>query len=69
MLVVSLKGLVAKTNWLAVNRQSWSNSDPEDEGEGDIFIRNFGLTFTELQSVTFQKIEPSEELLPTILNH
>jgi hypothetical protein len=24
---MSLKGLGAKTNWLAVNRQSWSNSD------------------------------------------
>jgi hypothetical protein len=28
-LVVNLKGLGAMTNWLAVNRQSWSNSDSE----------------------------------------
>jgi hypothetical protein len=27
ILVASLKGLVANTNWLAVNRLSWSNSD------------------------------------------
>jgi hypothetical protein len=26
-LAVSLKGLDAETNWLAVNRQSWSNFD------------------------------------------
>jgi hypothetical protein len=26
-----LKGLGAKTNWSALNRQSWSNSDPDSE--------------------------------------
>jgi hypothetical protein len=29
ILVVSLKRLVTKTNWLTVNRQSWSNSDSD----------------------------------------
>jgi hypothetical protein len=29
LLVVSLEGLVANTNWLAVNRQSWSNCDSD----------------------------------------
>jgi hypothetical protein len=27
--IVGLKGISAKMNWLAVNRQSWSNSDSE----------------------------------------
>jgi hypothetical protein len=31
---VILKGLVVKTNWLAVNRHSWSNSDSEEEAVG-----------------------------------
>jgi hypothetical protein len=29
ILVVSLKGLGVNTNWLAVNRQSWSNCDSD----------------------------------------
>jgi hypothetical protein len=41
-LVMSLKGLVTKTNWLAVNRQSKSNSD----SDSDLFyFKGFGQRF------------------------
>jgi hypothetical protein len=33
ILVVIVKGLVAKTNWLAVKRQSYSNSDSDSDSE------------------------------------
>jgi hypothetical protein len=32
---MSLKGLVAKTNWLVVNRQSWSYSDSDSDSDSD----------------------------------
>jgi hypothetical protein len=35
ILVVSLKGLVAKTNWLAVDRQPQSNSDSDCDSDCD----------------------------------
>jgi hypothetical protein len=34
-LVVCLKRLVDKTNWLAVNRQSYSNSDSDSDSDSD----------------------------------
>jgi hypothetical protein len=32
-LIVSIKGLGSKTNWLAVNRQPLSNSDSDSDSE------------------------------------
>jgi hypothetical protein len=36
ILTVSLEGLESKTNWLAVNRQLWSNSDSDSDSDSDI---------------------------------
>jgi hypothetical protein len=50
MLVVSLKGLVAKTNWLAVNRQAESNSDSDSSWEIESsFVRRWPVGNWELR--------------------
>jgi hypothetical protein len=36
---VRLKGLGAKTNWLAVNRQSWNNFDFNFDKENRLVVR------------------------------